>query len=197
MAERHPELQLQDVPPPSPPPEISMDALTASLLDDAIENLGFTRQGVIAEAANIPDESWDFRPHPEAKNVSELVRHIIESAAMLVGEATDPEGDFQRRAPAEHVQAHAPDLPAETSPAELRELLETTGEELTTRVREAGADLMFQPIRRFDGGTWRRLMYVFYAASHEAYHQGQLAMYARTMGLVPALTQKIREREAK
>jgi uncharacterized damage-inducible protein DinB len=49
-------------------------------------------------------------------------------------------------------------------------------------------------IRRFDGGTWSRLTYVFYASGHEEYHRGQLATYARSMGLVPALTQKIRAR---
>jgi uncharacterized damage-inducible protein DinB len=62
---------------------------------------------------------------------------------------------------------------------------------LVQRIRAAGADLLARPIRRFDGGTWSRLTYVFYAASHEDYHRGQLALYARTMGLVPALTQRI------
>jgi uncharacterized damage-inducible protein DinB len=30
-----------------------------------------------------------------------------------------------------------------------------------------------------------------HGVSHEEYHRGQLAMYARAMGLVPALTQLI------
>ena len=33
--------------------------------------------------------------------------------------------------------------------------------------------------RRFDGQTWTRLTYVFYAGAHEQYHCGQLATYAR------------------
>ena len=45
---------------------------------------------------------------------------------MLVGEATDAAGDFQRRPPDEHVKAHAGDLPEEMSPADLRAALERT-----------------------------------------------------------------------
>ncbi len=56
---------------------------------------------------------------------------------------------------------------------------------------------MATSISRFDGGEWSRLTYVFYAASHEDYHRGQLATYARSLGLVPALTQQIHGDAAK
>jgi uncharacterized damage-inducible protein DinB len=158
-----------------------------SLFDEAIEALTFARQATLSEAANIPDERWDFRPDPNAKSVDELVRHIIQATAMLVGEAADREGDFRRRSPAEHVRAHAEELPEGMSPAELRDVLE----------REAGEAHMSTGITRFDGGTWSRVTYVFYAASHESYHCGQLATYARSMGLVPALTQRIHGDDAK
>jgi uncharacterized damage-inducible protein DinB len=117
---------------------------------------------------------------------------MIESAAMLVGEAADAEGDFQRRAPAEHVQAHGGGVAEGMSPAELREALERTHELQVSRINSAGEEFMKTAIRRFDGGLWTRITYVFYATSHEDYHRGQLAMYARSMGLVPALTQQIR-----
>jgi uncharacterized damage-inducible protein DinB len=168
-----------------------------SLLDDAIEALGFAREGTIAEAANIPDDRWSYRPHPNARSVSELVRHVIQAAAMLVGEASDPEGDFTRRPPQEQVAAHAVSLPPEASPSELREALEATHAVNVSRIRNAGESHMNTRITRFDGGTWRRLTYVFYATSHEDYHRGQLAIYARSMGLVPALTQRIHGTEAK
>ena len=162
-----------------------------SVFEDAIEALGFSRQGTIAEASNIPDDRWDYRPHPNARSVAELVKHMLEAAAMLVGEATDAVGDFQRRPPDEHVRAHAGDLPEKMSPPELRDSLERTHDENVSRIRGAGKERMASAIRRFDGGTWCRVTYVFYAASHEDYHRGQLATYARTMGLVPALTQRI------
>ncbi len=169
----------------------------SSVFEDAIEALGFSREGTIAEAAGIPDERWDYRPHPNAKSVAELVHHIVQATAMLIGEAADPEGDFLRRPPTEHVRAHAGDLPESMSPAELREALERTHQLNVDRIRGAGEEHLATAIRRFDGGTWSRVTYVFYAASHEDYHRGQLATYARSMGLVPALTRRIHGDQAK
>ena len=114
----------------------------ASLFEDAIEVLGFSRQGTIAEAANIPDERWDYRPHPNAKSVAELVLHMVQAAAMLVGEAADPDGDFSRRPPDEHVRAHAGELPEDMSPAELRGALERTHDINVSRIRGAGEEHM-------------------------------------------------------
>jgi len=169
---------------------------SASPLEEAIESLGFARHGTMAEAANIPDDRWDYRPHAEAKSVDELVRHMIEAAEMLVGELTDPEGDFQRRAPLEHVRVHARELPEAMTPAELREALSSSHDQLVAKLRAAGDELMARPIRRFDGGQWTRLTFLYHAIGHEEYHRGQLAMYARAMGLVPALTQLIHGHQA-
>ena len=60
----------------------------------------------------------------------------------------------------------------------------------------AGGAQMAKQIRRFDGGSWSRVTYVFYAASHEDYHRGQLALYARSMGIVPKLTKDIYGKDA-
>ena len=168
-----------------------------SLFEEAIEALGFSRQGTIAEAANIPDDRWNYRPHPNAKSVAELVGHMVQAAAMLVGEAADPDGDFGRRPPDQHVLAHAGSLPEDMSPSELREALERAHDLNVNRIRGAGEKHMATSINRFDGGKWIRLTYVFYAASHEDYHRGQLATYARSMDLVPALTQRIHGDAAK
>jgi uncharacterized damage-inducible protein DinB len=162
-----------------------------SVFEDAIETLGFSRQGTIDEAANIPDDRWDYRPHPKSRSVAELVHHMVQTTAMLVGEAADRNGDFQRRPYPEHISAHAGDLPETMTPAQLRAALKRSHDVNVSRIRSAGEGHMATPIRRFDGGTWSRITYVFYAASHEDYHRGQLALYARTMGLVPALTQQI------
>ena len=86
-----------------------------SVFEDAIETLVFSRQGTIDEARNIPDDRWNYRPHPNARSVAELVKHMLQAAAMLVGEAADAAGDFQRRPPDEHVRAHAGDLPEDVA----------------------------------------------------------------------------------
>jgi uncharacterized damage-inducible protein DinB len=174
-----------------PTPRDAAKNVAALVYEEAIEFLGFAREGTIGEARNIPDDRWDYRPHPKARSVAELVRHIVELTAMLVGEAADPHGDFQRRSDEEHVRAHVGELPERMSPAELRAALERTHATNVERIRAAGPEHMATSIRRFDGGSWLRVTYLFYAASHEDYHRGQLASYTRTMGLVPALTQQI------
>lgn len=130
-------------------------------------------------------------------SVSELLLHMLQAAAMLVGEAADPDGDFTRRPPPEHTRAHAGELSKGMSPEALRAALDSTHERNVSRIRAAGEEHMATGITRFDGRTWRRLTYVFYAASHEDYHRGQLATYARSMGLIPALTQRIHGDAAK
>ena len=50
---------------------------------------------------------------------------------------------------------------------------------------------MLQLIRRFDGKMGTRLAWMHHGISHEEYHRGQLALYARLLGRVPALTQLI------
>ncbi len=165
--------------------------MSDGVLADAIEAIGFAREGTIGEASNIPVESWDFRPHPDAKSVSELVRHIIEASLMLIGEAADPDGDFTRRSPGDHVLDHAGHLPEAMTPSQLLTALESSLETCKKRIRAAGEDHWSHDIKRFDGGTWKRVTYVFYAGAHEYYHCGQLATYARSLGLVPALTKRI------
>ncbi len=50
---------------------------------------------------------------------------------------------------------------------------------------------MLQYITRFDGLKGTRLAWMQHGVSHEEYHRGQLALYARLLGRVPALTQVI------
>ena len=167
------------------------------VLADAIEGFGYARKGTIGEANNIPLESWDFRPHPNAKSVAELVRHIIEAGLMLISEAADPGGDFTRRSPDDHLSDHAGHLPASMTPSELLDALASSRETCNERIRGAGEDHWSRDIKRFDGKTWKRVTYLFYAGAHEYYHCGQLATYARSMDLVPALTRQIHGDEAK
>lgn len=165
--------------------------MSDGVLADAIEAFGYARKGTIGEANNIPIESWDFRPHANGKSVSELVHHIIEASLMLIGEAADPDGDFTRRSPDDHVSHHAGHLPEAMTPSELLDALESSLETCNERLRSVDEDHWSSDIKRFDGETWKRVTYIFYAGAHEYYHCGQLATYARSMGLVPALTKQI------
>ena len=164
----------------------------STLLEEALEAWEYAREGVIAEAASVPADSFDFRPAPESRSVAELVVHIIESGQMMAGELSSPEGDFTRQGYAEHIREHAGRIAADQPGDALLELLRRTGEDGRRRLREVGEIAMLQRIRRFDGLEGTRLAWMHHGIDHEMYHRGQLALYVRLLGGVPALTRLIR-----
>lgn len=175
----------------------TQSASASVLLDEAIESWQYVRQGVLAEAEGIPEDRWGFRPHERARTVGELVTHIVRHGLVMTGELTDPAGDFTRQPPPAFAEQYGGHITESASPSELKELLTATLEEGVAKFRAAGEDTMLRPIRRFDGERWARLTWMYHGIGHEDYHRGQLAMYARIMGLVPALTRAIYGEEAK
>lgn len=162
-----------------------------SLLDELVEAWEYTRGGVIAEAEGIPEDRFDYRPTAESRSVAELVVHIVESGSMMAGELTRPDGDFTRQGYAEHIREHAGRIVTDQPKDDLLALLRDSGSAGRDRLREAGELAMLRPIRRFDGARGTRLAWLHHGIEHESYHRGQLALYARLMGQVPALTRAI------
>lgn len=162
-----------------------------TLLDEALESWGYTREGVIAEARSIDDAHWEFRPAPGARSAAELVHHIVESGLMAVGELTRVDGDFTRQDFSAILEEHAGHFATERDRDRLIHILEETHKEGDRRFREAGELFMLQGIRRFDGLPGTRLAWLWHAIDHESYHRGQLAMYVRMTGQTPALTKVI------
>ena len=164
---------------------------TPSLLDEMLAAWRYAREGVIREAENLPASQWGLRPTPANRNVAELVRHIIESSLMGVGELTRPDGDFTRQSFPEHIREHASSLPEEADREEWISLLHTTLEAGQERLRALGDEGILRPIRQFNGESATRLTWFNHNIAHEEYHRGQLALYARLAGVVPALTRRI------
>ena len=164
----------------------------STLLEEALEAWAYVRAGVIDEARSIPAGRFDFRPTPESRSPAELVAHVIESGQMMAGELTRADGDFTRQSYERHLSEHAGQVATDRAPEILIELLATTGEAGRRRIREAGEVMMLQRIRRFDGARGTRLAWMNHGIEHESYHRGQLALYVRLMGGVPALTRQIR-----
>lgn len=162
-----------------------------SLLEEAIAAWEGVRRGILDEAEAIPDDDYGHRPHPQARSVSELLLHIVASGEMWVGELSRDDGDFSRQSFREHVAEHGGDLPDEPEPTELRDLLTLRFAEGAAALRGRGELHMLQYIRHFDGGRGTRLAWLHHGVAHEMYHRGQLALYARTLGLTPALTRRI------
>ena len=162
--------------------------------DFLAESLGhwrYIRDGLIAEADNIPADKYDFRPTPEVKSVHELVQHILQGSMMMVGELTREKPNFQRMSFSAFFEEYASRATEAEGKDALIGLLKRQMEEGMAAFTKLGNEAMKEPITNFDGSQWSRMQWFFHSMTEEMYHRGQLTTYARLMGLVPALTQRI------
>lgn len=166
-----------------------------SVLDEALEAWAYTRSSVILEIRNLSDRDLQMRPHPESRTAAEIARHIVESGLMMAGELSRPDGDFRRRPYPQLVKEYSKEyskaLRAASRKSDILRILKRAHAEGARKIREAGELHMLQLITRFDGEHGTRLAWMNHGIAHEEYHRGQLALYARLAGRVPALTQRI------
>ena len=166
-------------------------AMAKSLLEEALDGWEFARNGVIAELENIPAESFGFSPAAGVRTVAELARHIVEASTVMAGELSRADGDFMRQAYPEFLKEYAGGLDLGQDKASLIALMRTSLEDGSAKIRKAGAVLILKPITQFNGEPASRLSWMSHGVAHEEYHRGQLCVYARMLGLVPALTKLI------
>ena len=162
-----------------------------SLLEEVIEAWEGTRDGVIAEVDNIPAKEFAFRPSPKSRSVSELVHHIMEVSLMMVGELTREDTNFRRAEWPKLLAMYSKPIDGASSKRELLSALRSTLRDGVKAFRAAGELHMLQFITRFDGKRGTRLAWFNHGVAHENYHQGQLALYQRLIGITPALTKLI------
>jgi uncharacterized damage-inducible protein DinB len=162
-----------------------------SILDEVLEAWGYARQGVLAELRNLPADAFGFRPAAGSRTVAELAQHILQSGLLMSGELTRPDGDFRRKTYVALLREHGGDVQRYRSKVQLLAALTRAHAEGERKIRRAGELFMLQHIRRFDGLMGTRHAWMQHGIAHEEYHRGQLALYARLLGKVPALTQRI------
>lgn len=162
-----------------------------SLLDEAIEAWEDARNGVIAELENIPANRFDFAPAPGTRSVGQMALHIAEVSLMMVGELTRGDGDFRRAPFPKLIAEYRAPINGLTAKRDIVAALKRTLKEGVRAFRDAGELHMLGPIRRFDGQLGTRFAWMQHGIAQEEYHRGQLATYARLVGLKPALTQLI------
>ncbi|MBI3400557.1 MAG: DinB family protein [Acidobacteria bacterium] len=168
-----------------------MSVKSMSLLDELLGAWTYTRDGVVAELKNLPESSLDFKPNDQTRTTREIVQHIIESGLLMSGELSRPDGDFLRKPYPELLEEHARGVSRHRTKKALVEALKRTHTDGAERFRAAGEVAMLQTIRQFNGERALRLTWMHHGIAHEEYHRGQLALYARLVGRVPALTRLI------
>ena len=163
----------------------------ATALEEALEAWQYTRAGVVSEIKNLPDVSLSFRPTATARTAAEIAVHIAESGLMMAGELSRPDGNFRRKSFPQFMKEYARGVKQATNKKQLIALLTKTQADGAQKLSNAGDLHMLQFITRFDGVPGTRLAWMNHGIAHEEYHRGQIALYARLVGRVPALTQLI------
>lgn len=166
--------------------------MASTLLEESLAGWHYTRDGVIAELQNISAESYGFRPAAGIRTVAELAWHIVEAGLMMAGELSRADGDFTRQAPGAFLEEYSGGVDHVLEKGAVIALLRDSHAAGDAMIRAAGELHMLMPIMQFDGTSATRLSWMSHGVAHEEYHRGQLALYARLMGLEPALTQRIR-----
>lgn len=162
-----------------------------TLLEEAIEAWEDARNGVIEEAENLAANEFGFRPAPESRTFAELLVHIMEVPKMMVGELTRDDTNLQRYPWPKMLAHYAGDIQKLRTKRELVPALRRTLRDGVKEFRRVGEMHMLQQILRFDGKKGTRLAWFHHGIAHEMYHRGQLAIYARLVGVKPALTKRI------
>ena len=163
----------------------------ASYLDETLGAWRDVREGLVDEVTSIPASQLGFRPAPGARSVRELVHHVLEVACMAVGELGRPDTDFKRVPWPDLLAMYGAHIARAKTRKDLVDLMERQLTDAERTLRAAGELALAQFITTFDGSRWTKLQWLHHAIAHEMYHRGQLALYVRLLGRVPALTRKI------
>ena len=111
---------------------------------------------------------------------------------MATGELTRPDTNLLRAPWTKLLRMYALEAYRSKTKAQLVRLLDSQLKDGERRFRAAGELAILQLITRFDGKLGTKLEWLHHCVAHEEYHRGQLALYARLMGIEPALTKAIR-----
>lgn len=163
-----------------------------SFLEETLHAWRDAREGIADELRNIPADKLDFRPTPEVKDVRELVQHILEVSMMMTGELTRPDTDFGRAPWPDLLAMYAQPAYEATTKEELLRLLASQMDEAEKQFRACGESALHESMRNFDGSQGTKMQWLHHGIAQEMYHRGQLTLYARLLGLEPALTKRIR-----
>jgi uncharacterized damage-inducible protein DinB len=162
-----------------------------NVFEELLEGWRYAREGVIAEAENLPAHRLLEYPEGLKRTPLDLVNHIVESGWLMAGELSHPKGDFKRKSGDALIAEHTPPGDYSQDVEAALEALRRSHREGEAKLKAVGMDFMMRPIRQFSGVPASRLSWMAHGIAHEEYHRGQLALYARLFGVVPALTKSM------
>lgn len=163
---------------------------THTLLDETLQRWYSVRRGVIRELSNIPPTRLTFRATLETRSIMDLIHHILELSIITIEELMREDTNLERASLSQLANVYAPNITRADTQEKLVNLLVEQYRDAEERLREAGDLHMMQLVKKLDGSRETRLTLLCEAIQHEMYHRGQLTVYARLIGLEPALTRE-------
>lgn len=158
------------------------------VIEDAIDAWAFTRRNTLAEIENLPADRFDHRPHVGSRSIAEVCHHIVDSGLMFTGEIARSDGSFARLPISELLATHAGNALQPTDRTRILERLQDTWAGMEQTLSGLDPAFLLSDMRSHADQPVCRLRMLHFANGHEFYHTGQLTVYARTLGIVPALT---------
>ena len=159
-----------------------------SLLHETLSKWYGIRRGFIRELSIVPPSRFSFRPTLEMRSIAEIVQHVLEYTIITVEELVRHDTNLHRASMSQLVNVYAPNVARNDTQEKLTNLLVDQYRDADIRLRELGDLHMLQLVRRLDGSSDTRFSLLHEAIQHEMYHRGQLTVYLRLLGLVPAAT---------
>ena len=167
--------------------EMRVEVELMSHIDEICEAWKEVRNGLIKEIESIPADQFGFRAAEGSRSVLEILQHIVETERVLTGQICSEDTNLARP-PLELIAEHASQVKAADTRDAIIELLQSSLDESTQRIRECGDERLEQMMTRFDGKQVRKLAMLNFVVAHEMYHRGQVTVYQRLLGVEPALT---------
>lgn len=150
------------------------------------------RNGLIEEVEKIPDDQMSFRATPDTRSIAELLRHIVETQLILVGEATRENSNLLRQSFADHVKEYAGGISDIADKQGLINLLRSSMD-LAESAIQSNAGKWEEQASGLDGRPTTKGAMLIFACSHEMYHRGQLTVFERLLNIEPVLTGKLKK----
>lgn len=164
---------------------------TTTFLEETLAKWYTVRRGLVREISNIPPARLTFRATLEMRSIIDLVHHVLEFSIITVEELLREDTNLHRASMSQLANVYAPNITRADTQEKLVNLLVEQYKDADTRLREAGDLHMMQLVPKLDGNADTRMILLQDTIQHEMYHRGQLTVYARLLGLEPALTKDL------
>lgn len=159
-----------------------------TLFDEVFAHWYDVRRGLVQEVKVLPPSRFSFRATLDTRSVADILQHVLEVAITTVEELVRDDTNLHRGTLAQLVNIYAPNISRADTQEKLLDILAEQYSDAETRLRAKGELWMLQLATLRDGSSGTRLTALYDAISHEMYHRGQLTVYTRLLGLVPAVT---------